>query len=131
MTDMSVRRTRSVFRIFGVSGAALGVALALAAPGIAHAEPGYTTIFDGTATGSDASFDKWAQAGGGDIALQPDGSMRTSSGFGMRWYTAKPYGDVSLKVDYRDARTVAGHSNGGVLVRFPDPRTPASQTPAS
>ena len=93
--------------------------------------PGYTTIFDGTATGSDASFDKWAQVGGGDIALQSDGTMRTSSGFGMRWYTVKPFGDVSLKVDYRDARTTEGYSNGGVLVRFPDPRTPAAQTPAS
>jgi hypothetical protein len=113
-------------------GLMLGATLALASmPGVAHAEAGYTTIFDGSATGSDASFDKWAQVGGGNIALQADGTMRTSSGFGMRWYTVKPYGDVSLKVDYRDARTAPGYSNGGVLVRFPDPRTPASQTPTS
>jgi hypothetical protein len=113
-------------------GLVLGAALALAAaPGVAHAEPGYPTIFDGTPTGSDASFDKWAQVGGGNIALQADGTMRTSSGFGMRWYTVKSFGDMSLKVDYRDARTEPGWSNGGVLVRFPDPRTPAAQTPTA
>ena len=114
-------------------GAALGVALALAGPAVVQAaEPGYTTIFDGTASGSDASFDKWAYAGGGSVALQADGTLRSSGGFGMRWYTVKPFGDVSLKVDYRDARGSApGNSNGGVLVRFPDPRTPADQTPAS
>ena len=78
------------------AGVVLGAALALAAPAVAHAEPGYTTIFDGTATGSDASFDKWAQVGGGDIALQGDGTMRTSGGFGMRWYTVKPFGDWLL-----------------------------------
>jgi 3-keto-disaccharide hydrolase len=124
-----------VLRMLGVRstrvGAVVGAALALAVPAVAHGEAGYTTIFDGTATGSDASFDKWAQVGGGNIALQSDGTMRTSSGFGMRWYTVKPFGDVSLKVEYRDARTTAGWSNGGVLVRFPDPRTPAAQTPAS
>jgi hypothetical protein len=124
-----------VLQILGVRstrlGAVLGAALALTVPGVALAEPGYTTIFDGTATGTDASFDKWAQVGGGDIALQSDGTMRTSGGFGMRWYTVKPFGDVSLKVEYRDARTTAGNSNGGVLVRFPDPRTPAAQTPTS
>ena len=57
--------------------------------------------------------------------------MRTSGGFGMRWYTVKSFGDMSLKVDFRDARTQPGYSNGGVLVRFPDPRTPAAQTPAA
>jgi hypothetical protein len=114
------------------SGAALGVTLALAVPAFAQAaEPGYTTIFDGTPTGSDASFDKWAMVGGGSIGLQADGTMRTASGFGMRFYTVKPFGDVSLKVDYRDARSAPGWSNGGVLVRFPDPRTPAAETPAA
>src|SRR3954447_2222972 len=94
------------WKVFKVSmGAVLAAALALAAPGVAQAEPGYTTIFDGSATGSDASFDKWAQVGGGDIALQPDGTMRSSGGFGMRWYTVRSFGDMSLKVDFRDART--------------------------
>lgn len=112
---------------------ALGAALALAAPALAPAaEPGYTTIYDGTATGSDASFDKWAMVGGGSIDRQADGAMRTAGGFGMRWYTAKAFGDVSLKVDYRDARgSAAGYSNGGVLVRFPNPTTPAAETPAT
>ena len=61
--------------------AVLGAVLALALPAAAHAqaEPGYTTIFDGTATGSNASFDKWAQVGGGNISLQ-DGVMHTSGG---------------------------------------------------
>jgi hypothetical protein len=117
------RRSRTV----AGAGAMVGVALALAAlPGAASAEPGYTTIFDGSATGTDASFDKWAQVGGGNIALQADGTMRTSGGFGMRWYTVRSFGDMSLKVEYRDARSAAGYSNGGVLVRFPDPRATAT-----
>ncbi|WP_053226369.1 3-keto-disaccharide hydrolase [Solirubrobacter soli] len=114
------------------SAAVLGAALALAAPAVVHAaEPGYTTIYDGTATGSDASFDKWAMVGGGSIDRQADGVMRSSGGFGMRWYTVKRFGDMSLKVDFRDARSTPGYSNGGVLVRFPNPMTPAAETPAS
>ena len=47
----------------------------------------------------------------------------------MRWYTVKSFGDMSLKVEYRDARTAPGWSNGGVLVRYPNPTTPTDQAP--
>ena len=111
---------------------AAGVVAALAAtPAIARAETGYTTIFDGTATGSNASFDKWAQSGPGGFTLQPDGSIRSFGGLGMRWYTLKQYGDISLKVDYRDSRTAPGYSNGGVMVRSPDPLAPLSAFPTT
>ena len=113
------------------SAALAGALFALALPATARAEAGYTTILDGTATGTDASFDKWAQAGAGQFTLQSDGSIRSSGGLGMRWYTVKPYGDVSFKVDFRDGRTAAGYSNGGVMVRSPDPRTPLANRPTS
>ena len=114
----------------GVCALAAVVALG-AAPAVARADVGYTTIFDGSATGSDASFDKWAQSGPGGFTLQPDGSIRSFGGLGMRWYTLKQYGDISLKVDYRDSRTAPGYSNGGVMVRSPDPVAPLSTFPTT
>lgn len=82
-------------------------------------------IFDGTAT----SLARWAQAPGGSFALQPDGSIQSTGGLGMLWYPVKAYGDFSLKLRWRDARTDAGFSNSGVFVRFPDPRIPLAQRP--
>ena len=113
------------------SAALAGALFALALPATARAEAGYTTILDGTATGTDASFDKWAQAGSGNFTLQADGSITPTGGLGMRWYTVKQYGDISFKVDYKDARTNAGYSNGGVMVRSPDPRIPVADRPTS
>src|SRR5690349_7118827 len=111
---------------------AMAVAVALVAvPAAARAEDGYTTIFDGSATGSSASFDKWAQSGPGGFTQQPDGSIRSFGGLGMRYYTLKQYGDISLKVDYRDSRTTPGYSNGGVMVRSPDPVAPLSTFPTT
>ena len=120
-------------RLTGQAVACATVAVAVLALGsaAASAQDGYTTIFDGTATGTDASFDKWAQSGPGDFTLQPDGSIRGTGGLGMRWYTVKPFGDVSLKVDYRDSRTEPGYSNGGVMVRSPNPVAPQESFPTT
>ena len=114
-------------------GAALRAALyAGGALAVAHAEAGYTTIFDARASGSNASFDKGPQVGGGNIALQADGTMQTSlARVRDALDTAlKPFGDVSLKVEYRDVADdgVAG-SNGGVLVRFSGTRGPRRRRP--
>jgi hypothetical protein len=87
---------------------------------------GYTTIFDGTAE----SLSKWVQAPGGSFALQPDGTIRSVGGLGMLWYAAQEFGDFSVRLQFRDARTDGGFSNSGVFVRFPDPRTPLAQRPA-
>jgi hypothetical protein len=85
----------------------------------------YTPIFDGTRD----SLAKWEQAPGGSFTLQDDGSIRSVGGLGMLWYAEKEFGDFSLRLQFRDARTDGGFSNSGVFVRFPDPRIPLDQRP--
>ena len=85
------------------------------------------TIFDGT----QASLDRWLQAGDGGFQLQPDGSIRPvqSNNLGMLWYPVEQFGDFALKFEFRDGRAGPDFSNGGAFVRFPDPRTPVAQRP--
>ncbi|WP_432838100.1 ThuA domain-containing protein [Dactylosporangium sp. CA-092794] len=87
---------------------------------------GYESIFDGTAE----SLRGWAMAPSGQFVLQPDGTLRTSGGLGMLWYSAKQYGDFSLKLQFRDVAPGDGRANTGVFTRFPDPRIPLDQRPA-
>ena len=77
-------------------------------------------IFDGT----EASFAQWRQAPDGRFDLMTDdsGGITPVGGLGMLWYPVKAYGDFRLKLEFREGRTDAGFSNGGVFVRFPDPR---------
>jgi hypothetical protein len=108
------------------------VGLALLAPAAAQAqytapppEPGYEYIFDGTATGSDASFDKWLSANGATaVTLDPAlGAMNpNTSGFGMKWYPVRALGDVVVRLEYMWPDTPTATPNGGVMVRFPEPR---------
>jgi PKD repeat protein len=86
----------------------------------------YTRIFDGTA----GSLSQWVQAPSGSFVLQPDGSIRGIGGLGMLWYAGQQYGDFSVRLQFRDARTDGGSANSGVFVRFPDPRTPLADRPA-
>jgi glucose/arabinose dehydrogenase/type 1 glutamine amidotransferase len=87
---------------------------------------GYVSIFDGTAE----SLKGWTQAPGGHFELRPDGSLRSHGGLGMLWYSAKKFGDFSLRLQFRDIAPAADHrANSGVFVRFPDPRTPLSDRP--
>lgn len=86
---------------------------------------GYESLFNGTA----ASLQGWQQAPGGSFELQPDGSLRSSGGLGMLWYSAKQFEDFSLKLQYRDIAPEGHRANSGVFVRFPDPRTPLEQRP--
>jgi hypothetical protein len=118
---------RTGSRLARFAAGACATALAFAQPALA--EEGYTTIFDGTATGTAASWDKWAHVGDGGFTLEPDGSVRAFGSLGMSYYTLDDYGDMSFKVDYKDARTEPGYSNGGVLIRSPDPRTPLEERP--
>jgi hypothetical protein len=86
-------------------------------------EPGFEYIFDGTATGSDASFDKWLSANGATaVTLDPElGAMNpNTSGFGMKWYPVRALGDVVVKLEY--LWPAGATPNGGVMVRFPEPR---------
>lgn len=79
---------------------------------------GYRAILDGT----QASFDKWEQVGGGSFALNADGSITSSTstpGMGMLWFPERKYGDFSLKLQWRDDAPGTANTNGGVFVRFP------------
>ncbi|CAM3145686.1 ThuA domain-containing protein [Saccharomonospora xinjiangensis] len=90
-------------------------------------DQGYEAIFDGTPQ----SLEGWRQAPGGEFELRPDGSLRADGGLGMLWYAAKPFGDFSLKLQFRDVAPGDHRANSGVFVRFPDPRTPLSERPAT
>lgn len=79
---------------------------------------GYRTILDG----SQESFAKWEQVGGGSFGLNPDGSITSSTstpGMGMLWFPERKYGDFSLKLQWRDDAAGTTNTNGGVFVRFP------------
>ncbi|MFF5157356.1 OmpL47-type beta-barrel domain-containing protein [Streptomyces sp. NPDC000348] len=79
---------------------------------------GYRKILDG----SEESFAKWEQVGGGSFALNPDGSITsgtTRGGLGMLWFPERTYGDFSLKLQWRDDAPGTGNANSGVFVRFP------------
>ncbi|MCC8337845.1 DUF1080 domain-containing protein [Streptomyces sp. R1] len=79
---------------------------------------GYRTILDG----SQESFAKWEQVGGGSFALNEDGSITSSTstpGMGMLWFPERKYGDFSLKLQWRDDAAGTANTNGGVFVRFP------------
>jgi hypothetical protein len=109
--------------------ALLALALAPAGAGAQYTapppEPGYEYIFDGTATGSDASFDKWLSANGATaVTLDPAlGAMNpNTSGFGMKWYPVRALGDVVVRLEYMWPTTPGATPNGGVMVRFPEVR---------
>ncbi|MEU9559796.1 OmpL47-type beta-barrel domain-containing protein [Streptomyces fumanus] len=79
---------------------------------------GYRTILDG----SQESFARWEQVGGGSFGLNPDGSITSSAttpGMGMLWFPERKYGDFSLKLQWRDDAPGTGNANSGVFVRFP------------
>src|SRR4051794_20769372 len=105
--ELSPMRSTRLARVAGC----LAAAAVVLTPAVAEAqytapppEPGFRYIFDGTATGSDASFDKWRFASGslansdsaGRAALDPnEGSfIVNASPFGAYWYTAKAFGDA-------------------------------------
>ncbi|MGH3879422.1 MAG: ThuA domain-containing protein [Actinophytocola sp.] len=76
-------------------------------------ETGYTRLFDGT----QASLDRWRQAGPGGFTLT-DGTLTSFGGMGLLWYPVEQFGDYSLKVDW----LMPGDDNGGVFIGFPDPQ---------
>jgi hypothetical protein len=86
---------------------------------------GYQPIFDGTAQ----SLAGWTQAPGGQFNLQPDGSIRSSGGLGMLWYSKAAFADFSVRLQFRDMAPEGYRANSGVFTRFPDPRTPLDQRP--
>ncbi|GAA1810026.1 DUF1080 domain-containing protein [Planosporangium flavigriseum] len=93
------------------------------------ADKGYEVIFDGTRK----CFERWRYAGGSSITLERDGTLKSGPGapnLGALWYATRPYGDFSLKLQFRDDSPVAGkRANSGVHVRFPAPRPPVPGCP--
>ena len=100
-------------------------------------DPGYHYIFDGSATGSDASFDKWkfasgtytqsapiAQGGQGAATLDTaEGSFKVgASPFGSYWYPVKPFGDVVYRLQFTVENSPTSTRNGGIMIRTPEVR---------
>jgi hypothetical protein len=131
---------------------ALALAALVAVPGTAHAQytapppdPGFHYIFDGTPTGSDASFDKWAfaagtlaqsrpasQGGQGQATLDPaEGSFLVgASPFGAYWYPVTAFGDAVFRIQYTVQNTETSTRNGGVMIRTPEVRYTGANTAA-
>jgi hypothetical protein len=108
-------------------------------------DPGFQYIFDGTATGSDASFDKWAFAAGTAAQSRPaseggqgqatldtvEGSFLVgASPFGAYWYPVKPFGDAVFRIQYTVQNTATSTRNGGVMIRTPEVRYTGANTAA-
>ncbi|MGX7673907.1 ThuA domain-containing protein [Plantactinospora sp. DSM 117369] len=79
-----------------------------------RAETGYTTLYDGATTG-------WSQAGPGGFS-NSNGTLTSSGGLGMLWYSTKEFRSYSLKLDWM----MPGDDNSGVLVGFPASSDPNS-----
>jgi hypothetical protein len=65
-----------------------------------------------------ASFARWQHVGPGSFERRVDGSVVTRGGLGMLWFPSRAFGDVAFHLQWQD---VGGGSNGGVIIRFPDP----------
>ncbi|MET0233747.1 MAG: DUF1080 domain-containing protein [Kibdelosporangium sp.] len=90
----------------------LGVLLLLAcgpAP-----QPGSTQLYDGSTTG-------WAQAGPGGFTNE-NGTLGSSGGMGLFWYSAREFRSYSLKLDWQ----VTGDGNSGIFLGFPPSSDPLS-----
>ncbi|MFE9251401.1 OmpL47-type beta-barrel domain-containing protein [Streptomyces sp. NPDC007088] len=96
-------------------------------------KPGQTTGYRDIMDGSEKSFQKWEQVGGGRFALNEDGSItssKTVDGMGMLWFPERKYDDFSLKLRFRDDAAAGANANGGVFVRFPQVHDhPEEQSP--
>jgi hypothetical protein len=130
---------------FGRLAGFIVVAAAALAPASAGAQyqapppdPGFEYIFDGSPTGSDASFDKWvfasstaaASATQGQATLDPvEGSfLMGASPFGAYWYPVRPLGDAVVKLQYTVEDTPISTRNGGVMIRSPEIRYTGATT---
>ena len=127
---------RRLLMLLGLAAAAAAVALPAAAQdgggdraSCGEASGGYVTIFDGTRR----CFERWRYAGGASMTLQRDGTIKSgpgARGLGVLWYAARPYGDFSLKLQFRDdAPDPGARANSGIQVRFPAPHPPVPGCP--
>jgi len=90
---------------------------------LVHHEPNvledtFEYVFDGT----NSTFSKWLQAGGGTFSLV-DGAMVSQPGGGEigLCYFSRPFSDFTLRLEFKLS---APDNNSGVFVRFRNPRLP-------
>jgi hypothetical protein len=129
-----------------IAGCVAAAALVLT-PAVAQAQyvapppdPGFHYIFDGTTTGSDASFDKWkfasgtlAQSDSRAVATvdQSEGSIKVGpSPFGAYTYSVKPFGDAVFRIHYTVENIPTSTRNGGIMIRTPYVRYDGANTTA-
>jgi hypothetical protein len=93
-------------------------------------ERDYEMLFDG----SRKCFEQWRYAGGSQVVYDKRSrTLRAEPGppnLGVLWYAERPYGDFSLRLEFRDDSPVADQrANSGIQVRFPAPRPPVPGCP--
>jgi Domain of Unknown Function (DUF1080) len=128
---------RKVFVLLAIAGVAAAVSLPASADSgkqsrqssCGTVRSGYEVIFDG----SRKCFERWRYAGGASMTLQPNGTLKSgpgAPGLGVLWYAARPYGDFSLRLQFRDDAPGEGaRGNSGIQVRFPAPHAPVPGCP--
>jgi Domain of Unknown Function (DUF1080) len=126
---MPERRRKVLAGCIALAALAVTPAIASAQYTAPPPAPGFHYIFDGTATGSDASFDKWTFASGtaAQSATQGQATLNPAAGsflvggspFGSYWYTPRPFGDTVFRIQYQIENTPAATPNGGIMVRAP------------
>jgi hypothetical protein len=77
-------------------------------------KPGNTQLYDGSTAG-------WEQAGPGGFTNE-NGTLRSSGGMGLFWYSAEQFESYRLELDWR----LDGDSNSGVFLGFPASDDPIS-----
>jgi hypothetical protein len=129
----------------GMAGTCAAALALMVAPACSNAQyvapppdPGFEYIFDGTPTGSDASFDNWvfasstaeASATQGQATLDPvEGAMLVgASPFGAYWYPVRPLGDVVIRLQYTVQDIPESTRNGGIMIRAPEVRYTGATT---
>jgi 3-keto-disaccharide hydrolase len=137
------RRGRSVLHRVMLAGLLVGSFASPAAPAAAQyvappPDPGFEYIFNGTATGSDASFDKWvyssstaaASATQGRATVDPaEGAILVgASAFGGYWYPVRAFGDAVIRLQYTVQDIPTSTRNGGIVVRAPEVRYTGATT---
>jgi Domain of Unknown Function (DUF1080) len=68
------------------------------------------------------------------MTLQRDGTLQSGAGapgLGVLWFKARPYGDFSLRLQFRDDAQAGARANSGVQVRFPAPKGPVLGCPTT
>ena len=91
------------------------IALWVVFGGVLPAQAQWKTLFDGS------TLEGWRQAGPGQFILEADGSMVSSGGMGLFYYSKESFRDFELELEWMANKHTA---NSGVFVRFPETDDP-------